>query len=219
MTGPKVKRLPSTEPSLHQPALDILSSVFGKGGGGTLQQNLTNKFGFTMPPELQNAFANYLAQPTGQQRTDAATLSMQGALGGAGSIPGFDVLAAAGPIFQRNLSNALAAQTETGPRFASTAANQSRLLQQQGLQDFNLFAQQVLEQGRQRQLQGILGFAQANQGQQQLQAQFLQQLLGTLFGTGLSQGVTVGPSTLGQITGGIGAIAGGAAGLGFQPFK
>lgn len=172
-----------------------------------------------MPPALTNAFSNFLAQPSGDQRTNAAQLSMQGGLGSASNIPGFDVLSAYGPVFQRNLQQQLATNAETGPRFASTSASQARLLQQQGLQDFNLFAQQVLEQGRQRQLQGILGYAQANQGQQQIQAAFLQQLLSTLFGGGLSPGITVGPSTLGQITGAAGAIAGGAAGLGWQPFK
>jgi len=172
-----------------------------------------------MPPALLSAFANYLQQPTGDQRTNAASLSMQGALGGAGNIPGFDVLNAAGPIFQRNLTDSLARQNNQGARFSSTNDIQNRLLQQQGLQDFNLFAQQTLEQGRQRQLQGILGFAQANQGPQQLQLQALMPILQALFGGGLSQGIAVGPSPLGQAAGAIGGLAGGAASLGWKPFS
>lgn len=239
MTGPSVKRLPASEPTLRDPALNVLTSIFGGGstnlppgwgrtgaaqlgvgGGGaasgTIQDRFAKTFGFTMPPELVNAFSNYLAQPSADQRTNAATLAMQG---GTSNIPGFDVLNAAGPIFSRNLTESLARTRNVGPRFSSTADAQARLLEQQGLQDFNLFAQQVLEQGRQRQLQGILGFAQANQGQQQLQMQALIPLIQALFGGGLSPGVTVGPSPLGQALGAVGSIAGGAASLGFQPFK
>jgi len=196
--------LPSPEPTLHDPALNVINSIFG--GTGTVQGNLGQKFGFTMPPELISAFSNYLGQPTGEQRTNAATLSMQGGLGGAANIPGYDVLNAAGPIFSRNLTESLARQNNQGPRFSSTNDAQGRLLQQQGLQDFNLFAQQVLEQGRALQLEVILGYAQANQGQQQLQLQALVPLINALFIVGLSQGAAVGKSLLGQTSDLIGAI-------------
>lgn len=199
-------------------------------------QRFGSQFGFQnaagapagLPPELVNAFANYLAQPTGDQRTNAATLSMQGGLGSATGIPGFDVLNAAGPVFSRNLTDSLARTNNQGARFSSTNDAQNRVLQQQGLADFNMFAQQVLEGGRQRQLQGILGYAQAQQGQQglnlqgqglqlqgqQLQLQALMPIIAALFGGGLSPGVTVGPSPLSQIAGIAGAGLGVAAGLG-----
>jgi len=239
VTGPSVKRLPSSEPSLRDPALNVIQSIFGGGAtpgidfmglhvpgrvgvaapGGTVQDAFSKKFGFTMPPELVNAFTNMLGQPSAEQRTNAATLSMQGGLGTASNIPGFDVLNAAGPVFQRQLTESLARTRNVGPRFSSTADAQARLLEQQGLSDFNLFAQQVLEQGRNRQLQGILGFAQANQGQQQIQLQALLPILQALFGTGLSPGSTVGPSPLSQVAGVAGAGLGAAAALGWQPFK
>jgi hypothetical protein len=243
LTGPSVKRLPPSEPALHDPALNVIQSIFGSSnpgnvgsrgtptrGTGNVLENFGSRFGFQqpggLPPELISAFANYLAQPSADQRTNAATLSMQGGLGGASNIPGFDVLNAAGPVFSRNLTESLARQNNQGPRFSSTNDAQGRLLQQQGLQDFNLFAQQVLEGGRARQLQGILGYAQANQGQQglqlqgqQLQLQALMPIIQALFGQGLSPGVTVGPSPLGQIAGVAGAGLGAAAGLGWQPFK
>ena len=190
----------------------------GPSGQGDVLSRLRGAWGFQqpqgapagLPPELVNAFANYLQQPTGDQRTNAATLAMQG---DTSNIPGFDVLNAAGPIFSRNLSDSLSKTNNQGARFSSTNDAQNRLLKQQGLQDFNLFAQQVLEAGRQRQLQGILGYAQAQQGQQglnlqgqglqlqgqQLQLQALLPLLQALFGGGLSPGVTVGPSPLSQL--------------------
>lgn len=162
-----------------------------------------------------DAFANFLQQPTAEQRTNAASLSMQGGLGSASGIPGFDVLASAGPVFQRNLTEAMQRQQQSGPRFASTNANQQRLLQQQSLQDFNAFAAQTLEAAQGRQLQGILGAAQASQGQQQIQANLLGPLLAALFQGGLSSGIAVGPSPFSQAVSGaagIGALAVGMKG-------
>ena len=133
--------------------------------------------------------------------------------------PGGAVVGTALPVFQRNLGEALSRQREVGSRFASAGQREARLLEQQGLQDFNLFAQQSLMQGRQQQLAELLGAFQGAGAAQAPQLALLQQLLPELFKGGLSQGMTVGPSALGQIAGGIGALAGGAAGLGFQPFR
>jgi hypothetical protein len=206
LTRPSTSRLPASEPSLRQPALGLLQGVFGPGN---VQQNLGSRIGFQLPPELQSAFANFLVQPTADQRTNASTLAQQGALGGANAIPGFDVLSALGPVFQRNLTEALGRQNEVGPRFASAAQRESRTLEQQGLQDFNVLAQQILEQGRQRQLQGMLGYGQLQLGAQQNQLAALGPLLQALFGGGLSGGITVGPSALGQLAG----LAGSGAAL------
>lgn len=152
-----------------------------------------------MPPALVNAFSNYLVQPTPEQRANAATLGMQGALGGASNIPGFDVVAALGPVFARNLQSALAMNNEQGARFSTGNQTQGRLLSENALQDFNLTAQQALEQGAVRQLQGLTSFGQlTNQSDAQL-LQLVQQLAQVLFAGGLSQGIAVGPSTLGQI--------------------
>jgi hypothetical protein len=133
--------------------------------------------------------------------------------------PGGNVVSAGLPVYQRNLSDALAAQREVGPRFASAGQRESRLLEQQGLQDFNLFTQQALTQGRQQQLAEILGAFQGAASAQAPQLALLQQLLPTLFQGGLSGGVTVGPSPLGQAAGILGAAGGTAIGLGYQPFK
>lgn len=205
MTGPITRRLPASEPSLQQPALNLLQGIFG-GGGGTATQNLSQRLGFGANPGVANAFQNYLQQPTAAQRSGAAQLSMQGGLGSASGIPGFDVLSAYGPVFQRNLTEALQRQQQTGPRFASTNAREGTRLQQQGLQDYNLFAQQVLEQGAGRQLQGLTAAGQYDLGLQQNQLQALMPLLQALFGGGLSGGIAVGPSPLSQ-----GAALGGAA--------
>ena len=85
MTGPSTKRLPPSEPGFSGAAQDLINSIFGGSGGprtasginvgaligggagggfsrpgGTVQNALTQRFGFTMPPELLSAFANYL---------------------------------------------------------------------------------------------------------------------------------------------------------------
>lgn len=197
--SPTTSRLPPTEKSLRAPALDLLQGIFGNGGGGgTSTQNISQRLGLGANPAIANAFAAFLQQPSAADRTNAAQLSMSGGLGGASDIPGFDVLSAAGPVFNRNLTEALQRQQQSGPRFASTNAREGTRLQQQGLQDFNQFAQQTLETGRQRQLAGILGASQYDVSSQQNQLAALMPLLQALFGGGLSGGQTVGPSPFGQ---------------------
>ena len=83
--------------------------------------------------------------------------------------PGQGVITAALPGFQENLQRGADVLRQSGPRFAS---NTERLVQEQGrrgIQDFNLFQQNVLEAGRNRQLQALFGagqFALGGQGQQ-----------------------------------------------------
>jgi len=193
------------------------------GAGGDIFQRLQSIFGFGAPNALQgqvqNIFANQLAQPTAQQRVFEQVLpALQAQLGG---VPGGDVLGAAQPIFQRNLGESLARQRETAPRFASAGQREARTLEQQGLQDFNLFAQNVMEAGRQRQIQAALAAGQLGQGadvalqnllggagafgtqlsqQQQGPAlQLLMQLLGPLFSGGMSPGLQQNPSLFSQI--------------------
>jgi hypothetical protein len=211
---------------------------FDPAGLAGLQQRL----GLTSPLQQQttDAFSNFLAQPSAQERTLA---QFQGPLGellaGRGVADPAGVLNAAQPIFDRNLAEALATQREAGPRFASTAMRESGRLQQGALQDFNLFAQQTLESGRQRQLQAQLGAASALGGlaggvdqtrlggmqaagqfglgisQQQLAA--LMPLLQQLFNAGglnSAPGFVQQPGALGQIAGLAGAVGGLATGGG-----
>jgi len=157
-----------------------------------------------------SAFANLLAQPSPTLRADASLQELQSMLGG---LPGGQVVSSALPVFQRNLGESLARQRDVGPRFASAAQREARTLEQQGLQDFNLFAAQALEQGRQRQLNEILGAFQGASMAQAPQMALIQQLLPFLFGGGLSQGVITGPSPFGQL-----AQAGGAAAAAYAGF-
>jgi len=104
--------------------------------------------------------------------------------------PGQGVITAALPGFQENLQRSADILRQSGPRFASTTERLVGEQSRRSLQDFNLFQQQVLEQGRNRQLQGLLGagrFALGGQGQQ-LSA--LLPLLQTALGAG---GAASGP--------------------------
>ena len=213
--GPSQSRLKPTEPSLRSGALDILKLLGSQGGAASLGQRLGLP-GTALQQQGLSVFANLLAQPTPQFRADASLQEIQQMLQGA---PGGNIVGTALPVFQRNLTDALARQREVGPRFASAGQREGRLLEQQGLQDFNLFAQQSLMQGRQQQLAELLGAFQSAGAAQAPQLQLLSQLLPELFKGGLSQGVTVGPSPFGQAAGALGALGGAAVGLGFQPFR
>ena len=215
MTGPSQSRLNPTEPGLRGPALDILRQLGSGGGAAGLGQRLGLP-GTALQQQGLSAFANLLAQPTPQFRADASLADIQRMLQGA---PGGGVVGTALPVFQRNLTDALGRQREVGSRFASAGQRESRLLEQQGLQDFNLFAQQALQQGRQQQLSEILGSFQGAAAAQAPQLQLLAQLLPELFKGGLSQGIAVGESPLGSAFGALGALGSAAVGLGFQPFK
>lgn len=77
---------------------------------------------------------------------------------------GQGILNAAQPIFQRNLQLAADTLRQAGPRFAS---NTERLVREQGersLQDFNLFAQQAMQSGREQQLAALAGLTQGQLG-------------------------------------------------------
>lgn len=104
--------------------------------------------------------------------------------------PGQGVITAALPGFQENLQRGADILRQSGPRFASTT---ERLVGEQGrrsLQDFNLFQQQVLEQGRNRQLQALFGAGQFSLGGQGQQLSALLPLLQTALGAG---GAASGP--------------------------
>ncbi len=104
--------------------------------------------------------------------------------------PGQGVITAALPGFQENLQRGADVLRQSGPRFAS---NTERLVQEQGrrgIQDFNLFQQQVLEAGRNRQLQALFGAGQFSLGGQGQQLSALLPLLQTALGAG---GAASGP--------------------------
>jgi hypothetical protein len=205
MTGPSQARLRPTEPGLRPASLDILKLLGSQGGAASLGQRLGLP-GTALQQQGLQALSNLLAQPTPEFRNNATLQQLQQMLAGT---PGGNVVSAGLPVFQRNLQDALARQQEVGPRFASAGQRESRLLEQQGLQDYNLFTQQALSQGRQQQLSEILGAFQGASSAQAPQLALLQQLLPTLFQGGLSGGMAVGPSALGQI----GQLAGAAGAL------
>jgi hypothetical protein len=68
--------------------------------------------------------------------------------------PAFGALAAASPIFDRNMQSTLAKVNAAAPgRFSSALAQEGRDVGTQAMQDFNLFAQQALSQGIGQQIQ------------------------------------------------------------------
>ena len=243
MSGPSVKRSDVSTapiPGLTQPTTDLLMGVLRNPRG--MAQRLSPAI---QPSALQrqtgNTFSQLLKGPTAQERAfNIALPQIQSQLAG---IPGMDVVNAANPIFQQNLTDALARQRQFGgPRFAAESGRQSRELEQRSLQDFNLFQQQVFEAGRQRQLQaaGVLGalgggadtsrlgvtqgagnFALGEQGlnlqSQQMQQALMQFLLGAGFtagGANAAPVITQSPGFFGNLMGAIGGIGGLIPGLG-----
>jgi hypothetical protein len=210
LTGPTTKRLPAPEPSFTPAARGLTRGIFQGGAGypgSTVEQRFGASVGFGLPPELQNAMKNYLAQPTAAQRAaDFSLPALQRQLEGE---PGADTLAALQPLYQQNLASVM----NNGPRFSSG----NERLQLKALQDFTLFQAQTREQAANRQIQAALaagqvgaGAAQANaqqlqtyggltQQQQQIMLQALGPFIQALLNGGLSSGIAVGPSVLGQI--------------------
>lgn len=144
---------------------------------------------------------------------------------------GQDILNASNPIFARNLQLGADTLRQSGPRFNS---NTERLVQMQGnqaLQDYNLFAQNVMESGRARQLQaaqtygglaqgadnslnqllsGAGGFANTMQGQQLgATTSNIHDLLGLLGQAGIGPAVlTQHPGTWANINSTLGSLGG-----------
>lgn len=95
---------------------------------------------------------------------------------------GQQLVAAAQPVFQQNLNEALTTLTQRAPSLRNTAfGGQAGGLAQQALQDFNLFQQQALQQGQALDLQAqgqALNFMLGGAGQQIGAAQALGGLAG-----------------------------------------
>lgn len=108
--------------------------------------------------------------------------------------PGQGVLDAATPIFNRNLQQGADILRQSGPRFNS---NTERLVANQGqqaLQDFNLFSQQVMQEGVNQQLTGA-GLVNQQRG---LDLSFLGPLMQQFFGTAFGAGGLTQPGTVTQ---------------------
>lgn len=218
------------------------------GGGNNLQQNIGSQLGFGAPGGAMNflqqflqnpsspanllqqlgpagSYANYGKAITPQAMTQGQGVAQQMGLGGvAATNPGLGVVSAYEPLFQKNLAQ-IQGSTPSA-RFSSG----NQLAQTSALNDFNMFAQQALQQGLgqqisaalgsgQQQLQGAQGLGALQLGGQAQQLPLAQQFLSTLFGAGLPQGTAVGPSPLGQaagMAGGIGALGTAMRGLGGQ---
>ncbi len=150
-SGPDVTSInPNTEPvqQVGNAAGDFFSQLFQSGNPFTAGIN---------------GGGQALATQAGQNPQGQALQSLLGILGGGGA--GQNVINAAQPVFEQNLQSSLGQLSNFAPGRFSTAAEQQGVgLAQNALQDFNLFQQQVLQQGQQTDIaaaQGILGpFAQ-----------------------------------------------------------
>lgn len=212
MGGPKIKRvdpkLTAPDPTLRDPSSDFLKSFLNNPGGITSLLPPTSM----LQQQTGNAWGNFLNQQN--QATNAFNQANPFLTGLLNKTPGQDVLAAATPIFNRNLQQGADTLRQAGPRFAS---NTERLVGQQGqqaMQDFNLFSQQVMQQGINQQLQGagilgqlgqgadqstlggLQGASQFALGEQGNMMQFLGPLMQQMFGTAFGAGGMTQPGTL-----------------------
>src|SRR5690348_11148777 len=136
MGGPNVQRLNNAgQPSLTQPGLNLLQSIFGGGmsGGASSMQQMGGQQGLnplvnrgTAFGNLQSTFGSPLSPGISNTLTQFAT----------GPNPGQNVLNQYEPLFQRNLQQIQG----SGPRFSSG----NDILRERSLQDFNAFAGQTL---------------------------------------------------------------------------
>jgi len=207
MSGPSTKRENINAAPVPGLTPDITKLLQQFAGG----QNPFQQWGQPSGLQQQGAgvWANYLAQPNAQQRTmDQLMPQWQNQ---AGDIRAFQnqltgdygklmqqasgqgIIDAAQPVYQRNQQLGADILRQSGPRFAS---NTERLVQEQGqrgMQDFNLFAQQAMESGRNQQLSALAGLTQGQMGA------FGQ--LGNLTGqqTGLAGGID--QANIGALTG------------------
>ena len=215
MSGPSVTRLSNAgSPSLTQPGLNILQTIFGGGGGqgpGGVFGVVRNAMGTGSPVQQLAPDANLL----GRMQNLFGQSALQQQLGNTysqvlnqGNL-GQNVLSAYQPLFQQNLQEIQG----SGPRFSSG----NDLLRQRALSDYNAFAAQTLMQGQQQQLGALAGasnFAQSQSGQN---LALMQQLLGTLFkggGVGEAPIYNVQPGLGQQLLGLAGSLGGAALGGG-----
>jgi len=192
---PKVSTVDTTPQflrPLQQQATGFLQSIF--------QNPSRSPFAALTSPLQQQAVGNlstFLNMPAPEMRVlnqvEAPLLglvrgtALQNPFGDLGAVNRAEqVLQAAQPLFQQNLQGALGSLASSAPnRFSTTFQAQGQGLAQQALRDFNLFAQQTMQQGLQQQLQErqtalnfLLGGQQLAQQGQLAAASLLGQLAG-----------------------------------------
>ncbi len=126
-------------------------------------------------------------------------------------VPGQDVLNAALPLFDRNLQQQSDVLRQSGPRFADQTERNVGRSSERSIQDFNLFAQQTLEQGRQRELQQLIAAGAFGAGQEQMNLNAILPLLQTGLTAGGATSAPVieqNPGTFSQITSALGTLGG-----------
>ena len=163
------------DPTLRQPSSDFLNAFLKN------PQSITN----LLPP------TSSLQQQTG----DLWGSFLKNLLG---KPPGQGVLDAATPIFERNLQLGADTLRQSGPRFAS---NTERLIANQGreaTQDFNLFTQQVMQEGLNQQMAGLTGAGGFANQQQGMNLNFLLPLMQQMFGTAFGAGGLTQPGVVTQ---------------------
>lgn len=199
------------------PGSDLYSRMQSTFGQSALQRQLGNTYSQLLGPQ---------GNPLGQGGPGFQS-AMQNLTQIAGQGSPQNLLNAYQPIFQRNLAQIQG----SGPRFSSGNA----LASTQALNDYNLFAQQTLQNAQSQRIQAALGagnlglgagaqqnqllgeaggFATAQAGQQQA---LMQQLLGALFqggGIGTPAVLNQQPGFGQQLLGALGSIGGLALGGG-----
>lgn len=180
-----------------------------------------------------NSLSQFLSQPAPEMRALEISLpALQAQLSGS---PGQQVLGPLQQVFNRNLTDQLQATSASAPgRFSSGLLEQQGRLRERSMQDFNLLASQVLEQGLARQLQAAstLGLLSSQAGQQpfgraaqatalgqnqtQMQLQALLAALGpttqSAFGGPITQQSSPFEQWFNLLLGGLTAAGGGAGG-------
>lgn len=208
--------------------IDFLSSLFNGGGTGPESQfgRIFGNLG-TPTTDLQRqslgGIGQFLNQQAPEQRALETAMPFFGNL--LGQNPGQGILDALQPRFQQNL----AAANQQGGRFGSGNA----ILRSRALDDYNLMAQNALQQGVNQQLQGtqalallsgqagnnpfqrlLGGFGAGTQQAQQMDNETMRrlQLLQGFLGSGLQAGLQSPIVQTQQASGGFGGLLGGIGG-------
>lgn len=171
---------------------DLRRAMGGRAGGGGGQNGLLALLGgigggqgMGLPvSDLQrgtsNSILNYLSQPAPEQRAlDISMPALQAQLSG---VPGGDVLDPLRAVSDRRLNEQLQQLGASVPgRFSTAAIYEQGRTRANSLQDFNLLASQIMEQGRSRQLQAAqtLGMLSGQAGQAPFGRQLAAGQLGT----------------------------------------
>ena len=154
----------------------ILQAILGIGGGGAASpqgRSPGSAIGLGGFPGLPGmGVAGLGGQPQNQRPGGPAQyLGSSGKFGGSGQggvlgallgltnsqTPGGDVLGPLSAVFNQNLNDQISGLNASSPgRFSTANLYEQSQLRQRSMNDYNLLASQVLEQGRQRQLQAIM---------------------------------------------------------------